>query len=86
MCHSFTKDLDFVHSNYTTMEKEHDFWLKYRTTSVKRHGKVYHLAHYVVQNLEPRPEGYREDLQVAEDELPEEERVQVGHSAEKFLL
>ena len=72
-----TKDIDFVRANYSTMEKEHDFWMNYRSVPIAKDGKCHNLARYIVHNMEPRPEGYTEDLEIAHEELPEKDRKKV---------
>ena len=49
-----------------TLVKEHAFWTRNRSVSIRKHT----LARYAVENTQPRPESYREDLQTATNTTP----------------
>ncbi|XDG10503.1 hypothetical protein ABKA04_010118 [Annulohypoxylon sp. FPYF3050] len=57
----YTNDTNLVERALPLLIKEHDFWIKNRTTPIRSGNKTFYLARYGVQNTEPRPESYRED-------------------------
>ncbi|KAI0899321.1 glycoside hydrolase family 37 protein [Annulohypoxylon nitens] len=57
----YTNDTSLVERALPLLIKEHDFWIKNRTTPIRSGNKTFYLARYGVQNTEPRPESYRED-------------------------
>ncbi|XP_033323924.2 trehalase [Megalopta genalis] len=65
----FTGDYDYLHSIISTLEMEFAFWQNERLTNVRKNGKTYKMAHYVVRSNGPRPESYKEDYEIAQ-QLP----------------
>ncbi|TGJ88171.1 hypothetical protein E0Z10_g557 [Xylaria hypoxylon] len=57
----YTNDTSILDRALPLLIKEHNFWMTNRTVQVEANGSTYYLAHYAVQNSEPRPESYRED-------------------------
>ncbi|KAI0873941.1 Six-hairpin glycosidase-like protein [Hypoxylon argillaceum] len=57
----YTNDTSILDRALPLLVKEHSFWITNRTVQIKSKGCTYALAHYSVQNTEPRPESYRED-------------------------
>ncbi|KAI2616617.1 glycoside hydrolase family 37 protein [Hypoxylon sp. NC1633] len=58
----YTNDTSILDRALPLLVKEHDFWIQNRTIEIKSGNRTLHLAHYGVQNTEPRPESYREDF------------------------
>lgn len=56
-----TGDKSVIGKFLPTLEKEYNFWINNRTTTVEKDGKSYKLNGYQVLNNQPRPESYRED-------------------------
>ncbi|GAP90318.1 putative glycoside hydrolase family 37 protein [Rosellinia necatrix] len=56
-----TNDTSILDRALPLLIKEHNFWITNRTVQVEANGCTYSLAHYAVQNTQPRPESYRED-------------------------
>ena len=50
-----TQDLQFVHDNIDTMNREFNFWISQRMVNVTTHGNEYSLARYDVEVDAPRP-------------------------------
>lgn len=69
----FTGDYAYLRSIIPTLEQEFAFWQNERMTNVKKNGKSYKMAHYVVRSNGPRPESYKEDYEIAQ-QLPEKSR------------
>jgi len=59
----FTKDLEFVKTHISILEKEYVFWKNERTVEIS--GKKVNLNNYNVTNKTPRPESYIEDLEMS---------------------
>ncbi|KAI0845278.1 glycoside hydrolase family 37 protein [Daldinia vernicosa] len=57
----YTNDTSLLERALPLLIKEHNFWIENRTLAITSGDKTFHLAHYEVQNTEPRPESYRED-------------------------
>ncbi|KAI2777291.1 glycoside hydrolase family 37 protein [Daldinia loculata] len=57
----YTNDTSLLERALPLLIKEHNFWIENRTLAITSGDKIIHLAHYEVQNTEPRPESYRED-------------------------
>ncbi|KAI2628328.1 glycoside hydrolase family 37 protein [Xylaria nigripes] len=57
----YTNDSCILDRALPLLIKEHDFWINNRTVEIKSKGHTHSLAHYAVQNTEPRPESYLED-------------------------
>ncbi|KAJ8110251.1 hypothetical protein ONZ43_g5922 [Nemania bipapillata] len=57
----YTNDTSILDRALPLLVKEHSFWMTNRTVQVKANGCIHYLAHYAVQNTEPRPESYSED-------------------------
>ena len=47
--------MDFVKKNIEAMDKEFNFWIENRTTSITREGQEFRLARYDVEVDAPRP-------------------------------
>ncbi|KAL2721876.1 trehalase-like [Vespula maculifrons] len=62
----YTQDYEFLNKIIGTLDKEFDYWMKYKMVDVKKNGKTYKMAHYVVHSEGPRPESYREDYKLAQ--------------------
>lgn len=60
-----TEDLDWIEDNIHHLEEEQMYWLEKRTRKVNKNNVEYTLATYNSHSLGPRPESYREDVQVA---------------------
>ena len=54
-----TKDWDFVDRNLAILEKEFNYWQRYKTVKVVKNGREFRLARYVTNSEGPRPESYR---------------------------
>ncbi|KAI0109995.1 glycoside hydrolase family 37 protein [Daldinia grandis] len=57
----YTNDTSLLERALPLLIKEHKFWIENRTLAIMSGDETFHLAHYEVQNTEPRPESYRED-------------------------
>ncbi|KAI1467392.1 glycoside hydrolase family 37 protein [Daldinia caldariorum] len=57
----YTNDTSLLERALPLLIKEHNFWIENRTSAITFGDETFHLAHYGVQNTEPRPESYRED-------------------------
>lgn len=57
----YTQDYEYLKKIIGTLEKEFDYWVKYKMIDVDKNGKTYRMAHYVVNSPRPRPESYKED-------------------------
>ncbi|OTB10135.1 glycoside hydrolase family 37 protein [Daldinia sp. EC12] len=57
----YTNDTSLLERALPLLIKEHNFWIENRTLAITSGDETFHLAHYGVQNTEPRPESYRED-------------------------
>ncbi|KAG9429652.1 trehalase isoform X1 [Apis mellifera carnica] len=69
----FTGDYDYLRSIISTLETEFSFWQREKMIDVEKDGKIYKMAHYVVNSTSPRPESYREDYLMAQ-RIPEKSR------------
>jgi alpha,alpha-trehalase len=68
-----TRDKAFVARHIGTLEKEYKFWLTNRTTDIQTaDGRMVHLARYSVAAWQPRPEGYRQDVELLRSVRPED--------------
>jgi alpha,alpha-trehalase len=75
--YNLTGDKDFVARHIGTLENEYNFWLTNRTTDIETvDGRVVRLARYSAAAWQPRPEGYRQDVELLRS-LGPEERVRV---------
>ena len=63
---SHTKDDEFIKNNINTLTKEYDFWMKQRSINVTstHSGKSYNLNRYNSMLGYPRPESYKEDVEL----------------------
>ncbi|KAI1339636.1 glycoside hydrolase family 37 protein [Xylariaceae sp. FL0016] len=61
----YTQDTSLLHRALPVLIKEHEFWTANRTVEIVQGNKTFNLAHYGVQNTEPRPESYLEDYETA---------------------
>ncbi|KAK9885437.1 hypothetical protein WA026_010932 [Henosepilachna vigintioctopunctata] len=57
-----TNDLYWLRKNIEVIDHELRHWLHYRCLEMTAGGKVYHLAMYINENKNPRPEKYYSDL------------------------
>ncbi|KAI8957304.1 glycoside hydrolase family 37 protein [Daldinia sp. FL1419] len=57
----YTNDTSLLERALPLLIEEHKFWIENRTLAITSDNRTFHLAHYGVQNTEPRPESYRED-------------------------
>ncbi|KAI0217060.1 hypothetical protein L0F63_003895 [Massospora cicadina] len=58
-----SKDTSFLTQHIATLDKEYRYWMDHHSVFVSGgRGKQYRLNRYVVNNKEPRPESYREDI------------------------
>ncbi|KAI1415724.1 glycoside hydrolase family 37 protein [Hypoxylon sp. FL1857] len=64
----YTNDTSLLDRALPLLIKEHQFWIENRTVAITSGDKAYNLAHYGVQNTEPRPESYREDYITANNQ------------------
>lgn len=71
-----TKDITFLKKYLHLLEKEFEFWMRERTTTVRKDGKEYTLARYYSRSLGPRPESYRQDYEIAERFGTEQEKTE----------
>lgn len=71
--YEFTKDIKFLEKNIALLKKEFEYWQKEKTVNVIKKGRIYKMAHYVVNSPNPRPESYKEDYRLAQ-QLPEKKR------------
>ncbi|CAD0206292.1 unnamed protein product [Chrysodeixis includens] len=58
-------DVEFLRQHIHTLDKEFDFWMTNHTVEVDHDGHRYTLARYTDQSQGPRPESYKEDVDVA---------------------
>ncbi|XP_069362655.1 trehalase-like isoform X1 [Maniola hyperantus] len=58
-------DKDFLKQHIGTMDKEFGFWINNHTVEVEHNGRTYHMTRYSEQSQGPRPESYKEDIDVA---------------------
>ncbi|KYN44386.1 Trehalase [Trachymyrmex septentrionalis] len=70
--YDYTKDRKFLKKNIAILEREFEYWQN-KTVDVRKNGKTYKMAHYVVNSRGPRPESYKEDYQLVQ-QVPEKER------------
>lgn len=71
--YDYTHDKKFLKKNIALLEKEFEYWQNEKTVNVRKNGKTYKMAHYVVNSRGPRPESYKEDYQLAQ-QVPEQKR------------
>jgi len=71
-----TNDLDFLKDSIPYLEKEYSFWNKYRLVYLDE-GIRTNLNYYNVDNEDPRPESYFEDILTADKYTCEKEKVRV---------
>ncbi|KAH7128324.1 trehalase precursor [Dendryphion nanum] len=57
----YTNNATILERALPLLEKEYEFWVNNRTVTLERAHRNYTLAHYAVDNNQPRPESYRED-------------------------
>ncbi|EGI59295.1 PREDICTED: trehalase-like [Acromyrmex echinatior] len=70
--YDYTKDHKFLKKNIAILEKEFEYWHSKKTVDVRKNGKTYKMAHYVVNSRGPRPESYKEDYQLVQQVLEQE--------------
>ncbi|KAI1435053.1 Six-hairpin glycosidase-like protein [Xylaria sp. CBS 124048] len=61
----YTNDTSILKRAVPLLIKEHGFWINNRTVEIKSNRCTHSLAHYAVENTEPRPESYLEDWTTA---------------------
>ncbi|KAJ8675853.1 hypothetical protein QAD02_011639 [Eretmocerus hayati] len=61
----FTGDREFALRNLGTLEREFQYWMKYKSVKISENGKNYTLSRYVTNSSGPRPESYKEDYKLA---------------------
>ncbi|CAL4122557.1 unnamed protein product, partial [Meganyctiphanes norvegica] len=61
-----TSDIQFLKKITASLEKEFQWWLKNRSTSILVDGLPYQVFQYKVNISEPRPESYYEDIKSAD--------------------
>uniref|UniRef100_A0A915PSU2 Trehalase n=1 Tax=Setaria digitata TaxID=48799 RepID=A0A915PSU2_9BILA len=68
-CYLATGDLDFVQEILPMLEKEYNFWLLQRAQTFHDEGQSVNISffQYRASMKTPRPESYREDLELAKD-------------------
>ncbi|KAM3721955.1 Trehalase [Dirofilaria immitis] len=68
-CYLATGDLDFVQEILPMLEKEYNFWILQRAQSLhdEKYGVNISFFQYRASMKTPRPESYREDLELAKD-------------------
>ncbi|KAI4870413.1 glycoside hydrolase family 37 protein [Hypoxylon rubiginosum] len=64
----YTNDTSILDRALPLLIKEHNFWIENRTIDITSGDETFRLAHYGVQNTEPRPESYREDYITANND------------------
>lgn len=72
----YTRNREWLRSNIKHLDTELRYWLNNKTTSFKKGGVEYALAHYRSNSGSPRPESYRQDVRTAafyEDERARKE-------------
>lgn len=75
---NYTGDVEFVKEMLPLLEKEYQFWIKERAVEWKTPaGDSFRFFQYRVQQDEPRPESYKEDVLTADHLNSEEEKVKV---------
>lgn len=57
--YEFTSDLKFLKNNIALLEREFKYWQNEKTVDVRKNGKTYKMARYVVNSHGPRPESYK---------------------------
>ncbi|XP_047037421.1 trehalase-like isoform X2 [Helicoverpa zea] len=58
-------DLEYLRQHIHTLDREYDYWMTNHTVEVDHNGHRYTLARYYDQSQGPRPESYKEDVDVA---------------------
>ena len=78
----YTKDNNFIKKHMNTLVKEYTFWMKERSVNVtsSKNNKTYNLNLYQSMMGYPRPESYKEDV-----ELMEKSGLQDNTTAQKEL-
>ncbi|KAI6192146.1 Trehalase [Aphelenchoides bicaudatus] len=62
-----TGDFAFVEEHLPTLEKEFEFWNQRRNVSVQVGSESYQMYQYRAESNVPRPESYREDVELVKD-------------------
>ncbi|XP_050685580.1 trehalase-like isoform X2 [Leptidea sinapis] len=60
-------DMEFLRHHIHTLDREFDYWMTNHTVDLEYEGKKYTLMRYTDQSQGPRPESYKEDIDVAKD-------------------
>ncbi|XP_066907647.1 trehalase isoform X1 [Halyomorpha halys] len=63
--YNHTKDLEFLRNNIETMEKEMEYWKKFRSVIARKNGFEYKMFLYHVPSELPRPEAFKADMESA---------------------
>ncbi|KAK0394558.1 hypothetical protein QR680_000804 [Steinernema hermaphroditum] len=69
-----TRDADFVRTVLPTLEKELLFWDNHRKMNFTMNGKQYEVYQYRTDSNVPRPESYREDVEVTKQYTKESDK------------
>ncbi|KAI6204877.1 hypothetical protein M3Y94_00728100 [Aphelenchoides besseyi] len=62
-----TGDFEFVRQNLHVLEKELEFWDKRRTVEVEVKGEQFTMYQFRAESNVPRPESFREDVELVKD-------------------
>lgn len=57
--YKYTNDYKFLKKNIALFDKEFDYWQNEMTMDVRKNGKTYKMARYIVNSPDPRPESYK---------------------------
>ena len=69
-----TADIGFLRSQLPTLVRELEFWECKRSVVVEKDGKSYQLFAFGTGGTGPRPESYREDVEMADEFATEPEK------------
>ncbi|XP_044253277.1 trehalase-like isoform X2 [Tribolium madens] len=72
-----TNDTEWLRKNIDILDKELQYFLENKLTTVIKNGIKYSLAHYVANSDTPRPESYFEDIKSAKILKSEEARAEL---------
>lgn len=61
-----TSDNKFVYESLRTLDREHDWFMRERSTVINLYGSKHRLNLYSVDNDLPRPESFKDDYEVAQ--------------------
>lgn len=69
-----TADVQFLRTQLPTLERELEFWEQRRAVELEKEGKNHKLFVFGTGGTGPRPESYREDVELAEELASEAEK------------